>query len=146
MRVYYYLPRSTQYRNELNPLYAEYVELVRESTQMKLKNRLLRELRVDRESASEFFTIRGESLVMIPPLKQCFHGYAPAPNPSYLTLSKRVKRDLFYQTNWEEPWFYFLLGQTEVGFPVVEGRELFIRYIISYCTLAALFFVPVLAF
>src|SRR3989442_957981 len=60
----------------------------------EFKNRLLRELRVDRALLGPFSLAGARAWYDTAP-ETLFHGYAPAPNPSYLTLSKRVKRDLF---------------------------------------------------
>jgi hypothetical protein len=93
--VYYYFLALLNTEDQLNPFYADYVELVKNNQPTDdLENRLLGELHVDRDllvsfslsKAREWFDNSTET---------AFHGYAPAPNPSYLTLSKRVKRDQF---------------------------------------------------
>jgi hypothetical protein len=93
--VYYYFLALLNREEELNPLYAEYVELVKgnEPTD-EVEYRLLRELRVDRDLLVSFSLSEARAWFETAP-ETVFHGYAPAPNPSYLTLSKRVKRDLF---------------------------------------------------
>ncbi len=93
--VYYYFLALLNTENQLNPLYSEYVELVRgnQSTD-EVENRLLRELRVDRDLLVSFSLSEARAWYDAAP-ETVFHGYAPAPNPSYLALSKRVKRDLF---------------------------------------------------
>jgi hypothetical protein len=93
--VYYCFLALLNTETQLNPLYAEYVELVNGNHPTEeLENRLLRELRVDRDLLVSFSLSEARSWYDTAP-ETVFHGYAPAPNPSYLTLSKRVKRDLF---------------------------------------------------
>ncbi len=93
--VYYYFLALLNTEVQLTPFYAEYVELVEDNQPTDdLENRLLRELRVDRDLLVSFSLPKAREWY-----DNCtetaFHGYAPAPNPSYLTLSKRVKRDQF---------------------------------------------------
>jgi hypothetical protein len=93
--VYYYFLALLNTENQLNPLYTEYVELAKDSQPTdEVENRLLRELRVDRDLLVSFSLSEARAWYDVAP-ETVFHGYAPAPNPSYLTLSKRVKRDLF---------------------------------------------------
>ena len=93
--VYYYFLALLNTETQLNPLYAEYVELVKGNQRTEeLENRLLRELRVDRDLLVSFSLSEARAWYDTAH-ETVFHGYAPAPNPSYLTLSKRVKRDLF---------------------------------------------------
>jgi hypothetical protein len=93
--VYYYFLALLNPENQLNPLYTEYVELVKSNQQPdEVENCLLRELRVDRDLLVSFSLSEARAWYETVP-ETVFHGYAPAPNPSYLTLSKRVKRDLF---------------------------------------------------
>ena len=93
--VYYYFLALLNTESQLNPLYAEYVELVKGNQPTdEVENRLLRELRVDRDLLVSFSLSEARAWYDTAP-ETVFHGYAPAPNPSYLTLSKRVKRDLF---------------------------------------------------
>ncbi|HEV2119088.1 MAG TPA: hypothetical protein VGS11_03120 [Candidatus Bathyarchaeia archaeon] len=93
--VYYYFLALLNSENQLNPLYEEYVELVKGNQPTdEVENRLLRELRVDRDLLVTFSLSEARAWYETVP-ETMFHGYAPAPNPSYLTLSKRVKRDLF---------------------------------------------------
>jgi hypothetical protein len=93
--VYYYFLALLNTETQLNPLYAEYVELVEGNQPTEeVENRLLRELRVDRDLLVSFSLSEARSWYDAA-AETAFHGYAPAPNPSYLALSKRVKRDLF---------------------------------------------------
>jgi hypothetical protein len=93
--VYYYFLALLNTENQLNPLYSEYVELVKGNQPTdEVENRLLRELRVDRDLLVSFSLSEARAWYDTVP-ETVFHGYAPAPNPTYLTLSKRVKRDLF---------------------------------------------------
>ncbi len=93
--VYYYFLALLNTETQLNPLYSEYVELVKGNQPTnEVENRLLRELRVDRDLLVSFSLSEARAWYDTVP-ETAFHGYAPAPNPSYLTLSKRVKRDLF---------------------------------------------------
>jgi hypothetical protein len=93
--VYYYFLALLNTETQLTPLYEEYVELVKgnEPTD-EVENRLLRELHVDRDLLVSFSLSEARAWYETVP-ETVFHGYAPAPNPSYLTLSKRVKRDRF---------------------------------------------------
>jgi hypothetical protein len=93
--VYYYFLALLNSETQLNPLYSEYVELVKGNQPTdEVENRLLRELRVDRDLLVSFSLSEARAWYETAP-ETVFHGYAPAPNPSYLTLSKRVKRDQF---------------------------------------------------
>src|SRR4029077_12685956 len=93
--VYYYFLALLNNETELNPLYAQYVELVKGNQPTdEVENRLLQELRVDRDLLVSFSLSEARAWYDNAS-ETVFHGYAPAPNPSYLTLSKRVKRDLF---------------------------------------------------
>ena len=93
--VYYYFLALLNTETQLNPLYAKYVELVRGNQSTDgVENRLLQELRVDRDLLVSFPLSEARAWYETVP-EAVFHGYAPAPNPGYLTLSKRVKRDLF---------------------------------------------------
>ena len=93
--VYYYFLALLNTETQLNPLYAKYVELVKGNQPTdEVENRLLRELRVDRDLLVSFSLSNARAWYETAS-ETVFHGYAPAPNPSYLTLSKRVKRDLF---------------------------------------------------
>jgi len=93
--VYYYFLALLNNETELNPLYAQYVELVKGNQPTdEVENRLLQELRVDKDLLVSFSLSEARAWYETVP-ETVFHGYAPAPNPSYLTLSKRVKRDLF---------------------------------------------------
>jgi hypothetical protein len=71
------------------------VELAKDNQPIdEVENRLLQELRVDRDLLVSFSLSDARAWYDTVP-EAVFHGYAPAPNPSYLTLSRRVKRDLF---------------------------------------------------
>jgi hypothetical protein len=93
--VYYYFLALLNTENQLNPLYSEYVELAKDNHSTdEVENRLLGELRVDRDLLVSFSLSEARAWYDTVP-ETMFHGYAPAPNPGYLTLSRRVKRDLF---------------------------------------------------
>ncbi len=93
--VYYYFLAVLNTETELNPIYAEYVEVAKgNQPTYEVENRLLRKLRVDRDLLVSFSLSEARAWYETAP-ETAFHGYAPAPNPSYLTLSKRVNRDLF---------------------------------------------------
>ena len=93
--IYYYFLALLNTEADLNPFYAEYVELVKDSQPTdEIENRLLRELRVDRDLLVSFSLSEARAWYDTVP-EAVFHGYAPAPNPTYLTLSRRVKRDQF---------------------------------------------------
>src|SRR6266568_422862 len=93
--VYYYFLALLNTESQLNPFYAEYMELVNgHQPTDEVENRLLSELRVDRDLLVSFSLSEARAWYDNVP-ETVFRGYAPAPNPSYLTLSKRVKRDLF---------------------------------------------------
>jgi len=93
--VYYYFLALLNTETQLNPFYSEYVELAKSDQPTdEVENRLLRELRVDRDLLVSFSLSEARAWYDTAP-ETVFHGYAPAPNPSYLTLSKRVKRDVF---------------------------------------------------
>jgi hypothetical protein len=93
--VYYYFLALLNTETQLNPLYAEYVELAKDNQPTdEVENRLLGELRVDRDLLVSFSLSEARAWYDTVP-ETMFHGYAPAPNPGYLTLSRRVKRDLF---------------------------------------------------
>ena len=93
--VYYYFLALLNTEDQLNPLYAEYVELAKGNQPTdEVENRLLRELRVDQDLLVSFSLSEARAWYDAAP-ETVFHGYAPAPNPGYLTLSRRVKRDLF---------------------------------------------------
>src|SRR5712692_7485738 len=93
--VYYYFLALLNTEDQLNPLYSEYVELVKgnQSTD-EVENRLLRELHVDRDLLVSFSLSEARAWYDTVP-ETMFHAYAPDPRPSYLALSERVKRDLF---------------------------------------------------
>jgi len=93
--VYYYFLALLNTGTQIDLLYSEYVELVKDNQPTdEVENRLLRVLRVDRDLLVSFSLSKARAWYETVP-ETAFHGYAPAPNPSYLTLSKRVKRDLF---------------------------------------------------
>jgi hypothetical protein len=113
--VYYYFLALLNTETQLNPLYEEYVELVKDNQPTdEVENRLLRELRVDRDLLVTFSL--SEARAWYDNVAETFfHGYAPAPNPSYLTLSKRVKRDLFISNG---------IGKSHGSiFPLVKPRS-----------------------
>jgi hypothetical protein len=93
--IYYYFLALLNSETELNPLYAEYTELVKGNHPTdEVEHRLLGKLRVDRDLLVSFSLSDARAWYETAP-ETVFHGYAPAPNPGYLTLSKRVKRDQF---------------------------------------------------
>jgi hypothetical protein len=113
--VYYYFLALLNTETQLNPLYAEYVELVKDNEATdEVENRLLRELRVDRDLLVTFSLSAARAWYDNVP-ETVFSGYAPAPNPTYLTLSKRVKRDLFISNG---------IGKSHGSiFPLVKPRS-----------------------
>ena len=113
--VYYYFLALLNTETQLNPLYSEYVELVKGNQPTEeVENRLLRELRVDRDLLVSFSLSEARAWYDTV-LETAFHGYAPAPNPSYLTLSKRVKRDAFISNG---------IGKSHGSiFPLVKPRS-----------------------
>jgi hypothetical protein len=93
--VYYYFLALLNSESELNPLYSEYTELVKGNRPADdVEHRLLGKLRVDRDLLVSFSLSDARAWYETAP-ETVFHGYAPAPTPGYLVLSKRVKRDQF---------------------------------------------------
>ena len=113
--VYYYFLALLNTETQLNPFYEEYVKLVNSGQPTdEVENRLLRELRVDRDLLVSFSLSEARAWCDTAP-ETVFHGYAPAPNPSYLALSKRVKRDLFISNG---------IGKSHGSiFPLVKTRS-----------------------
>jgi hypothetical protein len=93
--VYYYYLALLNEERELNPIYAEYVNLAKsnEST-ADVENKMLRTLRVDRDLLVSFRLDGTRKWYETAPAS-AFQGFAPAPNPTYLTLSRRAYRDNF---------------------------------------------------
>jgi len=93
--VYYYYLALLNEEGELNPIYAEYVNLAKsnEST-TEVEYKMLRALRVDRDLLVSFKLDETRKWYQTAPAS-VFQGFAPAPNPTYLTLSRRAYRDNF---------------------------------------------------
>ena len=93
--VYYYYLALLNEERELNPIYAEYVNLAKSNastTEVEVK--MLRTLRVDRDLLVSFRLDETRKWYETAPAS-AFDGFAPAPNPTYLTLSRRAYRDNF---------------------------------------------------
>ncbi len=93
--VFYYYLALLNAESELNPIHAEYVSLVRSGSPTNgIENKLLRSLRVDRDLLVTFRLDEARKWFEVAPAS-AFLGYAPAPNPTYLTVSRRAYRDNF---------------------------------------------------
>lgn len=93
--VFYYYLALLNAESELNPIYAEYVNLVKsKSSTQEIEDKLLRSLRVDRDLLVTFRLVDARKWYENAPAS-AFLGFAPAPNPTYLTLSRRAYRDNF---------------------------------------------------
>ena len=93
--VFYYYLALLNAESELNPIYAEYVNLVRSGSSTDgIENKLLRSLRVDRDLLVTFRLEEARKWYEAAPAS-AFLGFAAAPNPTYLTLSRRAYRDNF---------------------------------------------------
>jgi hypothetical protein len=96
--VYYYFLALLNSETELNPIYSEYSRLEKAGLVTEdVENRLLRTFRVDRDLLVTFRLDQTRAWYDTAP-DNMFDGYAPAPNPNYLTISRRVKRDQFIRT------------------------------------------------
>ncbi len=93
--VFYYYLALLNDEGELNPIYAQYVKLVssRESP-VEVEDKLLRQLKVDRDCLVTFRLGEARTWYESAP-PSAFRGFAAAPNPTYLTLSRRAYRDNF---------------------------------------------------
>ena len=93
--VYYYYLALLNEERELNPIYAEYVNLAKSNVSTEaIAYTMLRALRVDRDLLISFRLDEARKWYDSAPAS-AFQGFAPAPNPTYLTLSKRAFRDNF---------------------------------------------------
>jgi hypothetical protein len=93
--VFYYYLALLNDESELNPIYAEYVKLVNSSqSPVGVENELLRHLKVDRDLLVTFRLDEARTWYESAP-SSAFRGFAAAPNPTYLTLSRRAYRDNF---------------------------------------------------
>jgi hypothetical protein len=93
--VFYYYLALLNAESELNPIYGEYVNLVKlGSSTSEIENKLLRSLRVDRDLLVTFKLEEARKWYEAAPAS-AFLGFAAAPNPTYLTLSRRAYRDNF---------------------------------------------------
>ena len=93
--VFYYYLALLNEESELSLIYTEYVTLVKSrSSTEEIENRLLRSLRVDRDLLVTFRLDEARNWYEAAPAS-AFLGFAPAPNPTYLTLSRRAYRDNF---------------------------------------------------
>ena len=93
--VFYYYLALLNDEGELNPIYAQYVKLVSSrQSPVAVEDKLLRQLKVDRDLLVTFRL--GEARTWYESASaSAFRGFAAAPNPTYLTLSKRAYRDNF---------------------------------------------------
>jgi hypothetical protein len=93
--VYYYFLALLNEESELNPIYAEYVSLAKSNTStQEVENKLIRSLRVDRDLLVTFRLDDARKWYETAPAS-AFEGFAAAPNPTYLTLSRRAHREKF---------------------------------------------------
>jgi hypothetical protein len=93
--VFYYYLALLNAESELSPIYAEYVDLVKSrSSTDRIEDKLLHSLRVDRDLLVTFRLDEARKWYETVPAS-AFLGFAPAPNPTYLTLSRRAYRDNF---------------------------------------------------
>ena len=93
--VYYYFLAILNEESELNPIYAEYASLAKsKSPTTEVENRLIHSLKVDRDLLVTFGLGDARKWYESAPAS-AFEGFAPAPNPTYLTLSRRAHRDNF---------------------------------------------------
>jgi hypothetical protein len=93
--VFYYYLALLNEESELNPIYAEYVKIVSSSqSPVDVENQLLRHLKVDRDLLVTFRLDEARTWYESAPTS-AFRGFAAAPNPTYLTLSRRAYRDSF---------------------------------------------------
>ena len=96
--VYYYYLALLNDEGELNPIYAEYVSLAKSnSSTTEVENKMLRTLRVDRDLLVSFRLDETRRWYETAPAS-AFQGFAPAPNPTYLTLSRRGRRINFIES------------------------------------------------
>jgi hypothetical protein len=93
--VYYYFLAILSTPSDLRPFYSEYLELLRtrNSTQ-QLEAKLLSSLRTDQDLLITYRLDKARIWYKTAP-PDAFAGYAPAPNPAYITLSRRAHRDRF---------------------------------------------------
>jgi len=93
--VFYYYLALLNDEGELNPIYAEYVKLVSSGqSPVEVENELLHHLKVDRDLLVTFRLNEARTWFKSAPAS-AFRGFAAAPNPTYLTLSRRAYRDNF---------------------------------------------------
>jgi hypothetical protein len=93
--VFYYYLALLNDESELNPIYAEYVALVSsDKSPVEVENELLRKLRIDKDLLVTFRLDEARTWYESAPAS-AFRGFAAAPNPTYLTLSRRAYRDNF---------------------------------------------------
>ena len=93
--VYYYYLALLNEEGELNPIYAEYANLARSKASVAaVEDKMIRSLRVDRDLLVTFNLEEARKWYESAP-GSAFEGFAAAPNPTYLTLSRRAYRDNF---------------------------------------------------
>ena len=93
--VYYYFLAILNTTGELRPLYAEYLELVRaQRPTLGLDEKLLSSLKIDRDLLITYPLDKARAWYETAS-RDAFAGYAPAPNPTYITISIRAHRDRF---------------------------------------------------
>src|SRR5207247_8162654 len=91
--VFYYYLAILNEESELNPIYAEYVNLVSSGqSPVGVENELLRHLKVDRDLLVTFRLNEARTWYESAPAS-AFRGFAAAPNPTYLTLRRTANRD-----------------------------------------------------
>ena len=94
-QVYYYFLSILNTTAELRPLYAEYLELVRaQRPTLGLDEKLLRSLKIDRDLLITYPLDKARAWYETAS-RDAFAGYAPAANPTYITISVRAHRDRF---------------------------------------------------
>ena len=93
--VYYYFLALLNTTAELRPLYAEYLELVRaQRPTLGLDEKLLSSLKIDRDLLITYPLDKARAWYETAS-RDAFAGYAPAANPTYITISVRAHRDRF---------------------------------------------------
>ena len=93
--VFYYYLALLNEESELNPIYTKYVSLVSSGqSPLSVENELLRHLKVDRDLLVSFGLNETRTWYESAPAS-AFRGFAAAPNPTYLTLSRRAYRENF---------------------------------------------------
>jgi len=93
--VFYYYLALLNDESELNPMYTDYVRLATSGqSPVGVENELLHLLKVDRDLLVTFRLDEARTWYECAPAS-AFRGFAAAPNPTYLTLSRMAYRDNF---------------------------------------------------